>query len=98
VYPGGGSGNNITVFNIGGEQITAINPEVCGELESPVFYGFATPADAIVRCEGYLGSSQAYETINVRTGVVRRLSGIPTVMNYGLADGAPVITQIQAFQ
>lgn len=98
VYPGGSGGNNITVFNLSGENVTAINPEVCGELESASFYGFATQADAIVRCEGYLNSSQAFETINVRTGVVRRLSGTPTVMNYGLADGAPVVTKIQAFQ
>ena len=97
VYAGGDAGNHITIFNLG-DNISATTPEVCTEVEFASFYGFATPTEAIVRCEGYLASSQTYEAVNVRTGNVRRLAGTPSVMNYGLPAGEPAVTKIQTFQ
>ncbi|MEL6469760.1 MAG: hypothetical protein AAFQ74_08535 [Cyanobacteria bacterium J06623_4] len=98
VYAGGDGGNHVTIFDLRDNTVTVSTPTVCDELDFASFYGFATETEAIVLCEGYLGSTQRFEAINVQTGTLRRVAGMPPVMSYGLPVGAPEITKVQRFQ
>lgn len=98
VYAGGDSSNHVTLFDLRDNSVTVSTPTACDELDRTSFYGFASDAEAIVRCEGYLGSTQRFEAININTGTIRRLAGIPSVMNYGLPAGAPEVTKVQMFR
>ena len=98
VHTGGNGGNFITIFDLSGTNVSVSTPDVCEELDLASYYGFASATEVIVRCQGYLASSQSFEAVNVETGTVRQLAAVPNVTNYGLAAGVPAITKIQRFQ
>lgn len=98
IYTGGDGGNYITIFDLSGSSVSVSTPNVCEELDFSSYYGFSSETEVVVLCEGYLGMSRHFESVNVETGAVTRLSSTPTVTSYGLAAGEPAVTKIQTFQ